>query len=95
MKAFRDWNTGELRENLINGFHLKDIGIRTLCKAVRKSLYSPNNISNDTLAHIVQISDMAEQREAQRQAREAQKDEQNQVQSGVHRQAEAETQQVA
>ena len=43
------------------------VPIRTLCKAVRKSLYSPNNIGNDTLAHIVQISDMVEQRGAQRQ----------------------------
>ena len=67
-KAFRDHNTGELRGNLINGFHLNDIGVKTLCKAIRKSLYSPNNIGSDSLAHIVQISDMATQREAQQEA---------------------------
>ena len=47
---------------------MKDIGVKTLCKAIRKSLYSPNNIGSDSLAHIVQISDMATQREAQQEA---------------------------
>ena len=62
-KAFRDKNTGNLRSNLIkDGFHLMPIGIGTLAKAVKKSLFSPNKTDDDSLAHIVKICDMVEQR---------------------------------
>ena len=59
-KAFRDSNTGDLRPNLTKGIHLKEIGLKTYTKAIMKSLFSPENIGNPTMATIVRLSDNAE-----------------------------------
>ena len=56
MKGFRDKVTGGLRSNLIDGIHLKEIGLRTFAKAIKKSLYSPSNLNNDAIATIARLT---------------------------------------
>ena len=56
MKGFRDKVTGGLRSNLINGIHLKEIGLRTFAKAIKKSLFSPSNLTNEAIASITRLS---------------------------------------
>ena len=50
-KALRDRMTGKLRKNLMNGYHYNnDIGIKTLAREIKKSLFSDANLSNKTIA---------------------------------------------
>ena len=56
MKGFRDKVTGGLRSNLIEGIHLKEIGLRTFAKAIKKSLYSPSNLNNEAIATIARLT---------------------------------------
>ena len=56
MKDFRDKVTGGLRSNLIDGIHLKEIGVKTFAKAIKKSLYSPSNLTNEVMATITRLT---------------------------------------
>ena len=56
MKSFRDRNTGSLRQNLIKGIHFQEVGLRTYAKAIKKSLFSPSNIGNETLSAAMRVA---------------------------------------
>ena len=60
MKGFRDRFTGSLRPNLIQGIHLKEVGLRTFAKAIKKSLFSPSNVDNQTLGALMRVAECVE-----------------------------------
>ena len=54
-KAFRDRITGQMRRNLIHGIHYNDVGVKTLAREIKKSLFSESNISNTCLTTLNQM----------------------------------------
>ena len=49
-KACRDRNSGQMRQNLIRDkIHYNTIGIKTIAREMKKSLFSQANIGNDSL----------------------------------------------
>ena len=51
-KEFRDRTTGRLRKNLMNDYHYNNVGVKTLARGLKKSLFSDANLNNKSLAII-------------------------------------------
>ena len=48
-RAFRDRMTGQLRKNLMNDFHYNTVGVKTLAREIKKSIFSVANLHNNSL----------------------------------------------
>ena len=54
-KAFRDRQTGKMRMNLVDGIHYNNLGIRTLAREIKKSLFSHSNLDTQTLDTLIRM----------------------------------------
>ena len=54
-KAFRDRMTGQMRRNLMKGYHYNDIGVKTLAREIKKSIFSDSNKNSTCLDKLIEM----------------------------------------
>ena len=56
-KAFRDRTTGQMRQNLVDEYHYNAVGIKTLAREIKKSLFSPSNLNSTSLNTLIEMQE--------------------------------------